>query len=69
MNNKLKKSGVSHQIGSAFSKRCTPYLILSTHLNNLFQRIFDDAGLLSGQIDSQIKSGLPTTWSSGTKPQ
>ena len=44
------------------------YLMLSTHLNRRFQRT-PEKPLRSGSELHQMKIGLPTTWSSGTKPQ
>lgn len=44
------------------------YLMLSTHVNRRCQRIPENP-LRSGSEDHQMKSGLPTMWSSGTKPQ
>lgn len=45
------------------------YLMLSTHRKSRFQRILDDSGFWSGHTDHQMNRGLPTIWSSGTKPQ
>ena len=44
------------------------YLMLSTHLNRRFQRT-PEKPLRSGSELHQMKIGLPTMWSSGTKPQ
>lgn len=44
------------------------YFILSTHVNNRLHRIPLNP-FLSGSLDHHTNSGLPTIWSSGTKPQ
>ena len=44
------------------------YLMLSTKLNRRFQRMPEKPGW-SGLWLHQMKIGLPTMWSSGTKPQ
>ena len=44
------------------------YLMLSTHLNRRFQRT-PEKPFRSGSELHQMKIGLPTMWSSGTKPQ
>ena len=42
--------------------------MLSTILNSLFQRMPENPWR-SGSLLHQMKMGLPTMWSSGTKPQ
>ena len=44
------------------------YLILSTKRNRRLQRI-PAVPVWSGSLDHQMNIGLPTMWSSGTKPQ
>ncbi len=49
---------------------CLPksYLILSTKRNRRLQRM-PAVPVWSGSLDHQMNIGLPTMWSSGTKPQ
>ena len=67
--------GESKRADSNDKKRCYRksddkfyYLMLSTHLNRRFQRT-PEKPLRSGSELHQMKIGLPTIWSSGTKPQ
>ena len=67
--------GESKRADSNDKKRCYRksnekfyYLMLSTHLNRRFQRT-PEKPLRSGSELHQMKIGLPTMWSSGTKPQ
>lgn len=52
----------------AVRRRSYCYLMLSTMLNNRFQRM-PPSPFRSGSEDHQMKMGLPTMWSSGTNPQ
>ena len=57
-----------HQRDQEFDSYFQTYLILSTNVKRRFQRIPEKPGW-SGLWLHQMKIGLPTIWSSGTKPQ